>query len=432
MTQGFPSSYIPVRKIASGGYGTVWEARDRSGDAPIVIKLPFPGLDSDDISRFRREVRLQSQLEHDNILPILDYDVDSDQPWYAAPKAEKNLGDALPALSESDALTLFGDALSGISFAHKNRVLHRDIKPQNVLIFPATPDRRRHARVSDFGLGRPYTRDTPFETESHVGGGTPGFAAPEQWIDLRSVDHRADIFSLGRMLEYILQVTDLPGSPLSRRLEYCIRTASAASPKDRYRSVDEFAADFKLAVERPTSLQRPVDTALEMVQGLIEEGNFEAEATRPLAQFLLENRRDYRLMLSMMPRIPVSLLSSLLGQHTAAMLPVIEAYSAVLEEPLALDSVLTSLRFLEEILSISEDGSIRELSLLTVVKVASHHDIAEANYIAVRCITSEADESVVQSLAYSIRTDPQMASWCERNLGKASLPPVLRYAMEGD
>jgi serine/threonine protein kinase len=427
---GFPKQYVPVRKIASGGFGTVWEAREPNDDTTIVIKIPSGYLDPEDRARFGREVRLQSLLEHPNILPILDYSLDVDSPWFAAPKAECNLADALPALGESEALSLFGDVLTGVAFAHRNRVLHRDLKPENILIFKV--DGRRHAVVADFGLGRQFTRDTSFKTASRLGAGTPGWAPPEQWTDFRNVDHRADIYSLGKILEYVLNAVAIPGAPLRHRLEYCIRTATAARPENRYRLTDELAADFRLVIDNPTSLQRPIDTALGMVQTLIENEPLDISGTRELAQFFLENRDDSQLITTMFPRLPYTVLKALLIFHAAATLPVVEAYVAVLREPLAIDYLMTSLRLLEDVLSISEEGATREACLIAMIDVASRYSLVEANYVAIRCIVSERDETVMQALASHVRQDAAVAGWCSAALQHLSLPPVLRRAINGD
>jgi serine/threonine protein kinase len=429
---GFPPQYVAVREIASGGFATVWEGHGESDGDPIAIKLPHPSAKPDDLARFRREVRLQSQLEHENILPIIDYGVDGDRPWYAAPLAEGSLAHVLPALSRDVGLILFEDAMRGIQFAHRNRVLHRDLKPQNILIFPATNmATRRLAKVADFGLGRAYTRDTPFETASRFGAGTPWFTAPEQWTSLRDADQRADVFSLGRVLQYILESIDMPGSTLSRRLEYCIRTATADRLENRYRSVDELAADFRVAVDRPAALRRPVDVTLDLIQKAIEGGSFDTETSRPLAQFLLEHRTDVQLMLGMMPRIPTPLLASLLSGHLAAMRPILSAYTKILDDPLTVDSVLTCLRFLEDVFELSDDLEVQELVLLKSVDMACSYDLAEASYIVIRSITSIRTESVLQGLVRHVRNNPDVADWCVRRLVRTSLPDALQSAMQG-
>lgn len=426
----FPAPYTPIRLIDKGGFGAVWEAREGNSAETIAVKILNPDLTDAPRTRFRREVRLQSQLEHENVQPILDYDVDSLTLWYATPLAAGNLDDALPALSEAEALTLFEDCLLGMAFAHKNRVLHRDLKPGNVLVFDATPQRRRHARVADFGLGRAFTRDTPFVTATHVAAGTHGFSAPEQFGSFRDVDIRADVFSLGRILQYILQEIDIPGSPLGRRLEYCIRTAAAHEVADRYRSVDAFLADFRLAVQRPAALQRPIDSALEIIQQLIENGKFQANETQPLVQLFLEHRTDFRLLLGMLPRLPETLLAALLADHSAAMRPVLDAYCRFLDEPLAIDSVMTNLRLLEDILAGCTDSRIRELCLRTVLRLASRYNLAEASYAAIRCVVDERDPGTIQALAATIRADANLADWCRRQLSQLSLPPILRQAIE--
>ncbi|WP_146173860.1 serine/threonine-protein kinase [Saccharothrix carnea] len=433
MPDDFPAQYLPIRKIASGGFGSVWEAREKHDpDRPVVIKIPLALMDDEDRVRFSREVRLQSQLNHRNILPVLDHSLDMANPWYAAPLAEGNMAEVLPILGESDALALFGDALTGVAFAHRNRVLHRDLKPENVLVFAGNGGGRRYARVADFGLGRAFTRDASFRTASRLGAGTPGWAAPEQWTDFGGVDHRADIYSLGQILAYVLATVAVPDSPLTRRLEYCVRTATAVNADHRYRTAEEFHDDFRLVIDHPTSLQRPVDTALGLIQALIENESADLESTRQLAQFLLEHRDDFQLATRTLPRLPYVLLQALLAHHAPAMLPVLESYVSFLEEPLALDYVMTSLRFIEDVLGISPDGATRELSLLASVTLAARYSIAEANYIVSRCVAAERDETVIQALAHHVRTHPAVADWCRANLRHLSLPPVLLRAIEGD
>jgi eukaryotic-like serine/threonine-protein kinase len=429
MSPWFPASYVPVRQLGRGGFGVVWAAVERGSGLEVVVKLPSGRVTSEQLARFRREIRLQSQLNHENVLPILDFDVDGEIPWFAAPKAEDNLDRSLPALSERQCIDLILDVVRGISYAHRNRVLHRDIKPENILVFK-TDGGGLQAKVADFGLGRNFTRDTPFETATGVGIGTEWFAAPEQWLDLRSVDERADVFGLGRLLQYSIAVVMPDDSPIVRQLDYCIRTATAQSPLDRYHSVDEFANDLGWVLERPQSLQRPVDAARMLIQDLLGQGTFDVSQTRELAGFLLEHRGDYRLMLSMLPRIPLRLWSALLKHHAAAMTPVMEGYAEILDDALAMDSALAAMRLLEEVLSVSADSRIRELSLRTIVSLAARYDVGEFGYIAVRCLSGETDASTIQALARYVREHPEIAKWCADHLLRASLAPLLRDAIE--
>lgn len=408
----------------------MWEAEELGSGLTVALKMPIGPMPDEDRARFRREIRLQSQLDHENILPVLDYDVDSELLWFVAPKADGNLHDMLPTVSDKQAIELFRDVVAGVSYGHRNRIIHRDIKPGNVLVFSsADTNRRLTAKVADFGLGRPLTRDTSFETARYVGIGSDGFAAPEQWYDLRSVDHRADIYSLGRLLQYILTMVAPPDSPMVRRLDYCIRTSTAASPPDRYQSVDEFAADLSLVLERPRSLERPVDTALALIQSLLESGDFGAAATRPLAQLFLEHRDDYRLMVGMVPRVPARLWSALIKHHAPVIVTVIEGYVSALDGPLPVDSALSAMRLLEELLGTSDNDQIHEVGLKAILRLAWRYDLGEFAYIAARCVNQETNALVVQAMARFLTENKDLAAWCAAHLGRSSLPPVMLDAI---
>ena len=143
----------------------------------------------------------------------------------------------------------------GLRYAHEQGVLHRDIKPDNVLLFRNGPGLT--AALSDFGLGRRLERDTPTLTPTDVGMGTPGYMAPEQYLNAKDVDERADIYSMGRVLFHILSggpppaYMDIDLSLVDAKYAYILRKATYEDPERRYRTLGEFLDELLLA-DRPT------------------------------------------------------------------------------------------------------------------------------------------------------------------------------------
>lgn len=147
--------FAVVREVDdSGGYGTVYECRDVNTGERVAVKALKAALSVDGLERFRREVKILKSIDHENIVPILDWDLTHDPPWYAMPVATLSLADMIrsPPRPISDLLALFDQVLLGVQAAHAANVIHRDLKPENVLVF----DRPEGlvATVSDFGLGR--------------------------------------------------------------------------------------------------------------------------------------------------------------------------------------------------------------------------------------------------------------------------------------
>jgi eukaryotic-like serine/threonine-protein kinase len=132
--------------IGSGGFGTVKEATRIDDDYRCVVKILNEDADENAVARFKREVRLQSQLN-----PILGTHLNERPYWYAMPRADGNLRGLLPEIGDG-ALDIFVEIARGVEHAHDNGVVHRDLKPDNVLIF-REPGRLRTA-VADFGLGK--------------------------------------------------------------------------------------------------------------------------------------------------------------------------------------------------------------------------------------------------------------------------------------
>ena len=205
-------NYFILDKLGAGGMGVVFKARHRRLGRIVALKILLPSLarDADLLSRFRREVDVASRLSHPNIVSVLDADEDRGVQFMTMEYIEGNDLERLVrdggVLPVELALDCAIQAARGLEVAHAKGIVHRDIKPGNLML-----DGSGRVRVLDLGLARLIEAANPFGqgsiaslTQSGTYMGTVDFMAPEQGIDSRRVDHRADIYSLGCTLCYLL------------------------------------------------------------------------------------------------------------------------------------------------------------------------------------------------------------------------------------
>ena len=205
-------NYFILDKLGAGGMGVVFKARHRRLGRVVALKILPPSLarDTDLLSRFRREVDVAARLSHPNIVSVLDADEDRGVQFMTMEYIEGNDLDRLVrdggVLPVDQALDCVIQAARGLEAAHAQGIVHRDIKPGNLML-----DGSGLVRVLDLGLARLVEASNPFGetasgplTRSGTYMGTVDFMAPEQGIDSSRVDHRADIYSLGCTLCYLL------------------------------------------------------------------------------------------------------------------------------------------------------------------------------------------------------------------------------------
>lgn len=192
------------RRIGAGAFATVYEAYDTIEGITVALKVPhFDRLDKDSLSAIHREVRLTARLEHENILPLRNAMMIDDHFVIATPLGEQTLTDRLRyRLGPKTALSYTEQLLDALAYAHEVRVIHCDIKPDNVILFP-----EGHARLADFGIAKVALRT---RTIMGSGQGTVGYIAPEQAMGKPSF--RSDVFSMG-LLIYRMFAGELPAWP---------------------------------------------------------------------------------------------------------------------------------------------------------------------------------------------------------------------------
>lgn len=294
--------YHIVERIGSGGMGTVFRAEHRLMERTVALKVISPDLagSPDVIDRFRREVRAVAQLSHPNIVTahdaeqvrethflVMEFVSGHDLARWVADKGR---------LDPQKACGLIRQAAVGLDYAFRHGHVHRDIKPQNLMVTP-----QGQLKILDFGLARVATEaraaEAPVERPVRAGSsdqtlvgfltqagivlGTPDYIAPEQVADPRSADVRADIYSLGCTLYYLLSGhvpfpagsvpeklvahTEGKAVPLAERLPglnpavvEVVARAMARSPDHRFQTPAEFAA----ALDRAISALEPVVPAV--------------------------------------------------------------------------------------------------------------------------------------------------------------------------
>jgi hypothetical protein len=253
------NQFEKIKCIGAGGFGTVYEAVDNwSGESVALKELTraFEPFQEHEFERFKREIKLQSVLQHPNILPIITYELSSPAPWFVTPLAKSSLADLIesdPAVkADRGRINCFYlQILEGVKYAHHQNVIHRDLKSENILLFD-----NDLVKVGDFGLGKCFDSNSSSWglTESGESMGTYFYTAPEQMDSFKDADYRADIFSLGKLLYYCLTgdtpFTNLNLNQVEARYAEIITKCTATDPADRFQSIDSLLESFKNTVTR--------------------------------------------------------------------------------------------------------------------------------------------------------------------------------------
>ncbi len=209
--------YVLVRELGGGGMATVYLADDLRHRRKVAVKVLRSDLAASlGPERFAREIEIAAQLQHPHILPVLDSGDADGFLFYVMPYIEgESLGEKLKRegqLSVAEAVRLLSEIADALAYAHTQGVVHRDVKPDNVLLSG------RHVLVADFGVAKAVSQASgavPALTTAGLAVGTPNYMAPEQAIADPTVDHRADIYALG-VLGYEMLTGEPPFSGTTR------------------------------------------------------------------------------------------------------------------------------------------------------------------------------------------------------------------------
>ncbi len=266
MAAWFPDHEVECL-IGRGAMGAVYRAVQRRLGRTVAIKLLPPELAAtgDFAARFEREARAMAALSHPNIVAVHDFGHTTGGHAFIVMEhvegadLSRLLREAPQGLTVPQALGLVSQICDALQYAHGKGCVHRDVKPQNVLV---TPD--GHVKIADFGLAKLIGPPQPALGVTATGAvlGTPEYVAPEQ-LKGGSVDHRADIYSLGVMF-YEMLTGDLPRGawePLSERvpcadtrLDDVVRRAMQREPDRRYQQCSEVKTDVARAQTPPESV----------------------------------------------------------------------------------------------------------------------------------------------------------------------------------
>jgi eukaryotic-like serine/threonine-protein kinase len=257
-------------KLGSGGMSTVYLARDGTLDRAVAVKVMHREMSEqpDQLERFRQEARAVAKLSHPNVVAVIDAGEDGGHPYivfeYVEGETLKQRIARVGALDTQEALAYAIEIARGLTVAHARNMVHRDIKPQNVLI-----DAEGRAKLTDFGISRQLEQDGMTATGRVLG--TTDYVAPEQAMG-HPVDPRSDIYSLGVVLYEMLigQVPfhadsqvgvamkhvneELPDvqqrrPEISAAAALVVERATDKDPAQRYQEVGEMIDDLSTALE---------------------------------------------------------------------------------------------------------------------------------------------------------------------------------------
>ena len=281
LAKGLSTRYTLIRELGQGGMAVVFLARDLRHDRDVALKVLRPEVSAEiGAERFLREIKFAAGLTHPHILPVFDSGEADGLLFYVMPSMEGNSLrerlDKQPQLPLGEALRITREVASALDYAHRHNVVHRDVKPENILLHEGA------AMVADFGIGKALSSNGASITQTGLTVGTPAYMSPEQSAGELDADGRSDLYSLGCVLYEMLAgeppftgvsaqaiiakrfVSPIPKVRTTRdvpeAVDAVVTRALARTPVDRFPTAAEFAEALRLiSRDAGTGPQRVVE-----------------------------------------------------------------------------------------------------------------------------------------------------------------------------
>lgn len=269
--------YVVQAIVGTGGMAVVYRAFDQKKNRIVAIKVLRPEYESDEefVRRFSREAEAASKVSHENIVNMLDVGIDGDMRYivmeYVDGQTLKEMIRQRGTIHPDTAIRMTIRILAAVDHAHRNGIVHRDIKPQNILV-----DNQGRVKVADFGIARLKASQTTALDEGSTTGSALGsvhYFSPEQARG-EVADEKSDLYSVGVVMYEMLtgqvpfdgetsvsvalkHVNELPRSMrdhqegISKALDEVVMRALCKDPSKRYQTAAEMAADLRKAISRP-------------------------------------------------------------------------------------------------------------------------------------------------------------------------------------
>lgn len=378
------------------------------------------------VRRFRHEVALQQLLDHPHVMPVVTTYLKEPQPWFVMPMMDHTLQDEVESeLSQERSENLFAKVLDAVAYAHGKNVIHRDLKPGNIMI-----NSKGEPVVSDFGLGKNLASNSSIVTTTTMQAGSFVYSAPEQLKDLRSADKRADIFALGKILQAMVTGElpvrhDDPNVP--RRHRHFIAKCTEHEREHRYQTIEDVVSAFiqvRRGVETPEAPREEFKRLVAEWQELPEGEDLAAlDKLHGLLDRHSDNAEFYQVVI---PQIPVELMEQYIAERPSEFRRMIADYDSHVSGNLPFSYCDVVANLYERLMQRSEDRTVRKLAITRLLALGRSHNRFYVGEVSARVLSTLRDESDVLLATETIKAQPEDAAWCAGYMQDLALADPIR------
>lgn len=423
--------YKDIAFLGTGGNAEVFLCERDTDGLRFAKKKILPTSSNDTKDRFKREVRLLAKLDHPNIVSIVGTHLETEPLWFVMTLYQSSLEALVPTITGDvpRISKLFSAILDAVEYAHSEGVIHRDLKPGNVLL-----NSDDDIVVSDFGLGRLIDSDSTRLTETGDWMGTVLYMAPEQHGDTKSADARADIFSLGRILYELMTgrltsaVQDTTG--IDPAIALIISRCTKRKPGDRFQTVADLKVAWRVAVGNEDAGSD--SERLKLLLSNLLTSSFDGKGVTEILEILGRHSDEKDLLhdtLIALPAEAIKAFSSHDTEQTKHLMKQFVDHATAQSWPFSYTDKIGD--YCERAYNAVSDPELRADLLHCAIDVGIGHNRWHVLGIATSLLNASRSPAESIALAERIRTaSPSIKEWIRGNLSDSKRDTLLGKALE--